>query len=146
MRKGDIVRIRDMGKPSDQLIKLTINDLMPLPPPYDKPGMEPPMTGPKSDWVKSYVTELDGYVAIDVPWKPRNRDEEEQLVKRFLEGLRKLTSKEGNWTFLQPLLLSLDYCAKCQNCAEACPIYVASGRKDIYRPTYRAEVLRRIYK
>jgi Fe-S oxidoreductase len=145
MRKGDIVRIRDMGKPSDQLIKLTINDLMPLPPPYDKPGMEPPMTGPKSDWVKSYVTELDGYVAIDVPWKPRNRDEEEQLVKRFLEGLRKLTSKEGNWTFLQPLLLSLDYCAKCQNCAEACPIYVASGRKDIYRPTYRAEVLRRIY-
>jgi Fe-S oxidoreductase len=145
MSRKDIVRIKDISKPGTQLIKLALNDLLTLPPPYDKPGMEPPMTEPKPDWVKNYVTELDGYIAIDIPWKPKSKDEEEQIIKKFLNGLRKLTSREGNWTFLLPLLLSLDYCAKCQNCAEACPIYVASGKKDVYRPTYRAEVLRRIY-
>ena len=145
MKDNEVVKIRDIGKREGRLIKISISDLMPLPPPYNKPELEPPLTEPKPEWSSSYVTELDGYVAIDVPWKPRSREEEEELVGRFLSGLRKLTSSEGNWTFLQPLLLSLDYCAKCQNCAEACPIYVASGRKDIYRPTYRSEVLRRIY-
>ena len=43
-----------------------------------------------------------------------------------------------------PLSLSLEYCAKCQTCSDACPIYVSSGKKEIYRPTFRAEVLRRI--
>ena len=145
MKDNEVVKIRDIGKREGRLIKISISDLMPLPPPYNKLELEPPLTEPKPEWSSSYVTELDGYVAIDVPWKPRSREEEEELVGRFLSGLRKLTSSEGNWTFLQPLLLSLDYCAKCQNCAEACPIYVASGRKDIYRPTYRSEVLRRIY-
>jgi Fe-S oxidoreductase len=42
--------------------------------------------------------------------------------------------------------LRLDYCAKCQACAEACPIYISSGREEIYRPTYRSEVFRRIVK
>jgi hypothetical protein len=125
MSRKDFVRIKDISKPGTQLIKLTLNDLLTLPPPYDKPGMEPPMTEPKPDWAKNYVTELDGYIAIDIPWKPKSKDEEEQIIKKFLDGLRKLTSREGNWTFLLPLLLSLDYCAKCQNCAEACPIYVA---------------------
>jgi len=145
MKDERAVRIRDISKREGRLIKISLSDLMHLPSPYDKPELEPPLTEPKLDWSSNYVTELDGYVAIDIPWKPRSKEEEEKLVKRFLEGLRKLTSREGNWTFLQPLLLSLDYCAKCQNCAEACPIYVASGRKDIYRPTYRSEVLRRIY-
>ena len=145
MKDNGRIRIGDIGRREGRLIKISLSDLMPLPSPYDKPELEPPLTEPKPGWSSSYVTELDGYVAIDVPWKPKSREEEEKLIERFLEGLRKLTSREGNWTFLQPLLLSLDYCAKCQNCAEACPIYVASGRKDIYRPTYRSEVLRRIY-
>lgn len=143
--KHNIVKIKDISKSGGQLIRISLTDLMPLPPPYDKLDMEPLMTEPKPEWSKNYVTELDGYIAIDIPWKPKGKDEEDRLVKKFLDGLRKLTSKNDNWTFLQPLLLALEYCAKCQNCAEACPIYVASGRKEIYRPTYRSEVLRRIY-
>jgi Fe-S oxidoreductase len=130
-----------------QLAKIKIQDLMKLPPPYDKPCLEPDVTEPKEEWVKNYVTTLDGYVAIDSPIpKPQTKQEEETLVKQFLEGLRKLVSKEDQWAFLQPLRLTLEYCAKCQACNEACPIYMSSGRKEIYRPTYRAEVLRRIYK
>jgi Fe-S oxidoreductase len=51
---------------------------------------------------------------------------------------------ENNWTFLQPLIHSLDYCVKCQLCNDSCPAYIASGRQEIYRPTFRPEVLRRI--
>ncbi|MFH0766222.1 MAG: (Fe-S)-binding protein, partial [Calditrichota bacterium] len=36
------------------------------------------------------------------------------------------------------------HCAKCQTCVDACPIYEASGYNDIYRPTYRSEVFRRL--
>ncbi|MEM3819521.1 MAG: (Fe-S)-binding protein, partial [Nitrososphaerota archaeon] len=140
------VRVSDISRDVDQLVKLNMDELMKLPPPYDKPGMEPEMTEPRGEWRERYATDLDGYVGIDIPWKPRTREDEENLVKRFLEGLRKLLSSEGNWTFLQPLLLSLEYCAKCQTCSEACPIYVSSGMKEVYRPTYRSEVLRRIWK
>jgi Fe-S oxidoreductase len=149
MQRGDSmrrIRIEDIGSPEDQLVKLRKEDLARLPPPYDKPEMEPDLKEPRSDWREKYATDLDGYIAIDIPWKPKTKEEEEKLVNRFLEGLGKLLSKEGNWTFLQPLLLSLDYCAKCQTCNEACPIYVMSGRQEIYRPTYRSEVLRRIWR
>jgi len=90
-----------------------------------------------------YECSLDGVVALRL-LKPKTKEEENKLVQSFLDGLRKLLSKENNWTFLQPLLLSLDYCAKCQTCSGACPIYLASGRQEIYRPTYRSEVLRQI--
>jgi len=49
-----------------------------------------------------------------------------------------------NWTFWQPLVHSLESCVKCQTCSGACPIYLSSGKQEIYRPTYRGEVLRRI--
>ncbi len=144
-KKQEFVKVEDISKPSDRLVRIRLEDLMPLPPPYDKPGMEPPTTEPKPEWADKYIVELDGYIAIDLPWKPKTKEEEEALIRKFLDGLKKLVSKSDNWTFLQPLLLSLEYCAKCFNCAEACPIYIASGRKEIYKPTYRAEVLRRIY-
>lgn len=118
---------------------------MSLPPPYDRPEAEPEFTEPKADWREKYATDLDGFIAIDVPWKPKTKEEEDKLVKSFLEGLKKLLSKEGNWTFLQPLLLSLEYCGKCATCSEACPIYVSSGKKEVYRPNYKSEVLRRIW-
>ncbi|MET1125174.1 MAG: (Fe-S)-binding protein [Archaeoglobaceae archaeon] len=140
------VRIEDISKPSEQLVRVRLEDLMPLPPPYDKPGSEPDFSEPDPSWREKYVTELDGFVAIDIPWKPKTKEEEEQLVSKFLEGLKKLLSEDDNWAFLQPLLLSVEYCARCQTCNEACPIYVSSGRKEPYRPTFRAEVLRRIIK
>jgi len=67
-------------------------------------------------------------------------------VRRFLTGLKKLFENENNWTFLQPWTLSMAYCTKCHTCSQACPIYEMSGRQEIYRPIYRAEVLRRIWR
>lgn len=87
---------------------------------------------------------LDDTVLINVP-KPKTKEEEDALVQSFISGLEKLFSKENNWAFLQPLLLSMEHCAKCQSCVEDCPVYEESGHNEIYRPTYRSEVLRRLY-
>jgi Fe-S oxidoreductase len=142
-RKG--FRLRDVSKdPERALLTVSGSDLMPLPPPCA--NMESPGTGELTEAQREkYERSLDGVVAIGIP-KPESKAEEEALVGKFLNGLRKLFSKESNWTFLQPLILSMEYCVKCQTCSEACPIYEASGRQEIYRPTWRAEVLRRIYK
>lgn len=141
------VKINDISKPYEQLIKLRNEDLMPLPPPLDKTGEEPPFKEePKEEWKKEYFTDLDGYIGVDIPFKPQNEEDERKLVNSFLKGLKKLTSKENNWTFMQQFMLSMEYCAKCQTCNDACPIYIASGKNDVYRPTYRSEILRRIYK
>ena len=145
-KKKREVKVSDIGKnPDEQLINITAEDLMPLPYPYDKwdgGTIIKPLTEEQRN---TYECSLDGVVAVGLP-KPANKEEEEELVQKFLSGLRKLLSKEDNWTFLQPLTLSLDYCAKCMVCSEECPVYLASGRQEIYRPNYRAEVLRRIIK
>jgi Fe-S oxidoreductase len=142
-RKG--FRLRDVSKDPDRaLVTVKGDDLMQLPPPCG--DLECPGTGELTETQREkYERSLDGVVAIGIP-KPESKAEEDALVGKFLDGLRKLFSKESNWTFLQPLTLSMEYCVKCQTCNEACPIYVASGRQEIYRPTWRAEVLRRIYK
>ncbi len=87
---------------------------------------------------------LDEAHALSLP-VPKTPDEERELVSRFLAGLEKLFSRENNWTFLQPLLLTVEHCARCQSCAEACHIFEESGHAEIYRPTFRAEILRRLY-
>ena len=81
---------------------------------------------------------------MNIP-RPKSPEEERELVRKFLCGLDKLFSEENNWTFLQPLLLTLEHCAKCQTCADACHIYEASGRNELYRPMLRSEILRRVY-
>ncbi|AIG97360.1 (Fe-S)-binding protein [Archaeoglobus fulgidus] len=144
-KKDELITVQDIALPYERLAYIHLQDLLKLPPPYDS-GDEPELQEPNPEWSEKYVTELDGYIAIDEPWKPQSEEEEKELVERFLSGLRKLLDREANWTFLQPLMLSLEYCARCQTCSEACPIYVSSGRKEIYRPTYRSEVLRRIIK
>jgi len=134
----------DIAKPSPCLCHIESGELSPLPPPYeDFNQVTIPTLNP--DKVKGIETSLDDTVAIGIP-KPASREEEEALVRQFLSGLRKLFEKENNWTFLQPLLLSMEHCAKCQTCSNACPVYEMSGRKEIYRPIFRAEVLRRIYR
>ncbi len=87
---------------------------------------------------------LDGVSALNLQ-KPESEEYKEKIVNSFIEGLKKLFSKENNWTFLQPLMLSMEQCARCQTCNNDCPIYEGSGYKEIYRPTYRAEILRRLY-
>lgn len=115
-------------------------NLMKLPEPYEKISEE----FAKLENAESYVSDLDGFVAIDLEWKPRSKKEEEELISKFLIGLQKLLDEEANWTFLYPLLISLEYCTRCKSCSSACHVYLGSGREEIYRPTFRSEVFRRL--
>jgi len=143
--KSNEVTIRDFCRKTGQLVELKTEQFPPLPPPYDKLDLEPGIK-PLSDEVKAkYETDLDGVSAVKFP-RPETEEEKRKLVEQFLTGLKKLFEPENNWGFLQPLFLTMEYCAKCQTCASACPIYNESGEEDIYRPTYRADILRRLYK
>ncbi len=138
--------VKDISKGEDQIAKIDPKDLMPLPAPYDGPEYTPDIAELKDETKKSYgnSSTLDGVLASGVP-QPETKEEEAELVNKFLEGLHKLFTKEDNWTFLQPLMLSMEHCARCQTCVENCPVYEASGFNELYRPTYRAEILRRLY-
>ena len=142
MKKTKKLKIADISKPSEQMTTLDPGEFMPLPYPYNEDGARP-MKQITEDQRSRYECSLDGIIAVGM-LKPESKEEEERRVKAFLEGLKKLLSKENNWTFLQPLMFSLKYCAKCQTCNDACPVYVASGKQEVYRPTYRSEVLRKI--
>jgi len=134
--------IKDFSRPGGQVTEIDPADLMPLPAPYDKID-KPPIRKLTEDQRKRMDTTLDGVVAVGIA-PPTTPAEEKAFVEKFLAGLEKLFSAENNWTFLQPLTHTLEYCVKCQICSDACPAYVASGRQDIYRPTMRPEILRRI--
>ena len=137
------VKIQDMSKGEGPLVHIRPEDQIPLPPPFDKWEEEPPLKSLSEDAAKNYEC-LDDTIAVSIP-KPKSKEEEERLVNLFLSGLRKLFNKNDNWTFLQPTLISLEHCAKCQTCSDSCPIFEESGRNPLYRPTFRSEVLRRIY-
>ncbi|MCX7880688.1 MAG: (Fe-S)-binding protein [Ignavibacteria bacterium] len=87
---------------------------------------------------------LDGVVSLGLT-KSKTENEIATILEKFRTGLNNLFSKESNWTFLKPLLLTLETCVKCQTCSNSCPIYESSGFLEIYRPTFRAEILRRLY-
>jgi Fe-S oxidoreductase len=140
MSVGSVIRLLSR-EDVKQVVKLDVSKLLPLDPLPD----EPPIEEPPAKLAELYDFSLDGHVGVGIP-KPKTEEEKRKLVQGFLEGLRKLITRSDNWTFLQPLLLTLEFCAKCQACAEACPIYLASGRQEVYKPIVRAEVLRRIYK
>jgi Fe-S oxidoreductase len=119
------------------------DELVPLPPPYDQGGRHFPRRDFASAMRPEADASLDGFSALGSSW-PATPDGERELTERFLSALRKLLSQENNWTFLEQLTLSLEHCTRCQACIEACPVYLASGRNDVYRPTYRSEVFRRL--
>ena len=137
------VNVKDISRPADTLSPVDLKELVPLPAPYDE-------ADPASMW-KDLTPErraavdasLDGVSALSLK-RPEDPAEERRLLDGFVSGLRKLMSREDNWGFLQPLALTLDHCTHCQTCAEACPVFVGSGRNEIYRPSYRADVLRRL--
>ena len=144
-QKKNFVKLSDMAREDGQpLLHLENEDLMPLPRPLDDPSQDRPWRPIPDSVREKYECILDDTVAVNVP-KPKTKEEELELVKRFLAGLDKLFLKEDNWTFLQPLVLSMEYCVKCQTCSEACHIYEASGYSELYRPTYRSEIMRRLY-
>jgi len=137
------IKLTDISKKPDQvLLPLDMSELETLPANAGGGETITPLTDEqKTRWEHN----LDGISVLNLP-KPKTKEEEDELVRKFLGGLEKLLSKENNWTFLLPLKMSLEYCGKCLACNEACPVFVSSGGQDIYRPTYRSEVLRRIIK
>lgn len=139
------VRIEDISKPSDRLTTLRKEDFKPLPAPFDTPDSTPDFPELSEHACEAYECSLDGVVGLNLP-KPKDKAEEDELVAKFLVGMEKLFTKENNWTFLQPLLLSMDHCASCHTCSNACHIYEGSGGNPVYRPAYRSEVFRRLYK
>jgi len=139
------INLKQFANAPGQLVRLDQSQFLPLPPPYDKLDLEPKLKPLSEEAREKYESDLDGVVTIKYP-RPETEEEKQKLVEQFLAGLKKLFEKENNWTFLQPLFLTMEYCAKCQTCSKACPIYNESGRLDIYRPTYRADILRRLYK
>lgn len=144
MNNPQKLNISDISKPMEQMTEIEPLTAIPLPPPYDKLENLPKFKKIKPETAELYDASLDGVVAINFP-KPATPEKEEELVKLFLKGLEKLFSKENNWTFLQPLLLSMEHCVRCQTCSNDCPVFEASGKNEIYRPTFRAEILRRMY-
>ncbi|MBN1656552.1 MAG: (Fe-S)-binding protein [Deltaproteobacteria bacterium] len=138
------LKISDFGKNGDRLLTtVKKDDLPPLPPPYDKIEAEKKWVEISDEKKRRTTCNLDGFVALSLP-RPKDEGEEKQMVDKFVAGLEKLLTQENNWGFLQPLTLTLEYCAKCQTCSSACPVYEESGKNDLYRPTYRAEIWRRL--
>jgi len=136
------ILVKDFGAADEILSPLCPEDLLPMP---GESLEDIKFKKVKPETLAKYDFSLDGFSALSLPI-PQTKEEEEAIVNSFLQGLEKLFVKENNWGFLQPTVLSTEYCMQCNTCNEACPVYVESGRKDIYRPNFRPEVLRRIYK
>jgi Fe-S oxidoreductase len=140
--KGIDVGIEHLCTDCRQLVDLEPSELPRLPHPYED-WEDDPIADIGDERRGRVESSLDGVVGLRIP-VPETEEQKKELVRRFLSGVEKLLGREDNWTFLQPLLLSLDNCMQCNTCAEACPIYESSGRAEIYRPLFRAETLRRI--
>lgn len=134
------VLIKDFGKDVPVLCSVEPADLSLLP---DEDPVAFKDVKPATK--EKYDFSLDGFSALSLPI-PQTPEEEAKIVHDFLKGLEKVFTEENNWVFLQPTVLSTEYCVQCNTCNEACPIYVESGYQDIYRPNFRSEVLRRIYR
>lgn len=142
IRVGDLKTPEDLARFLEENQGLDVNRLVPLPPPYEE-WKDQAISALSEEQRARYETGPDGVSALRIP-VPETEEERDRLVAKFLDGLRKLLTRENNWTFLQPLMLSLESCVKCQTCAESCPVYTESGRAEYYRPTFRPEVLRKI--
>ena len=134
--------IEEFANSDVELASLDPDAFLKLPYPYEN-WIDPPVKELTDDQKDRLEHSLDGLSAISIA-KPKSENEKEELVAKFLSGLQKLLDKENNWTFIQPLVLSMENCMKCQSCSDECPIYLSSGREEIYRPIFRGEVLRRI--
>jgi Fe-S oxidoreductase len=144
-KKKNKVKVEDFGKPDKNKVSTARpEDLKPLPPPYDREENIPEFKDYDEKFDETVETSLDNTIALGLPI-PETEEEEKELVRKFISGMEKLFKKEDNWSFLQPLLLSTEHCAQCQTCADACHVYEASGKNDLYRPSYRSEVFRRIF-
>ena len=134
-------RIEDISRQGDKpLVDISSEQARTLPCRPDQPQSIRPLATEQTSRIEH---SLDGISALGIP-KPESKAEEDRLVQAFLRGLRRLLSQNDNWTFWQPFVHSIENCVRCQTCSDACPIYLSSGKQEVYRPTYRGEVLQRI--
>ncbi|MDI6865584.1 MULTISPECIES: (Fe-S)-binding protein [Thermodesulfovibrio] len=134
--------LREFAKETkESLVKIEKENLISLAPYIDE---ENDFNNPPDEWREKYNLSLDGFSGF--PFPEPSEEEKTKIIEKFLNGIEKLLNPESNWTFLKPFSLSLKYCVKCNTCAEACHVYIGSGKKEIYRPNFRSEILRRIYK
>ena len=140
--KNNDIRIKNISDKKDQLYEVDLDNLPELPYPYHD-WEDPPIEEIQESKREKYDSSLDGFLNLQVK-KPKTDEEKEKYVAGFLTGLKRLLTKEENWTFLKPFMLSLDNCVKCNTCSEACPIFESSGRAEVYRPLFRSDTLRRI--
>lgn len=139
--KNKTLDIKEVSKDTPKLTTVGLDDLMPL-----------PLEHHEEDWGRipeetkeNYCCILDDTCILPIPM-PNSKQQEEELVNKFIDGMRKLFDEENNWTFLAMLKTSVEHCAKCNTCAQSCHLYEASGYNEMYRPNYRSEIFRRIYK
>ncbi len=136
------MKLTDISTKPGQLIELDIKNLMPIPhvEVHDHEW---------SEWTEAqkeeFCTNLDSVSILQIP-VPKTKEEEDEIVAKFLRGFEKLLTDENNWTFRPMLETTLEYCAQCNSCSDACHLYEASGQHDAYRPNFRSEIFRRIYK
>src|SRR5512140_2610792 len=110
---SDRTRLSDMSRRShDPLLRIQRERLTRLPLHSEAPPAGPVFT-PRAT-AAEYP--LDDTRVLSLP-SPASPEEERELVARFLAGLEKLFSRENNWTFLQPLLLTVEHCSRCQTCS-----------------------------
>jgi len=135
-----LTQFKEMASLSNEPIApITADDLPPI------PGIaQPAIPAPSKRWLDTYDFSLDGFSDFEIP-APKTDEEKKRIVEGFLRGLEKLFDPQNNWTFVKAFRLSMEYCVRCQTCSDACHTYVGSGYHEIYRPTFRSEVLRRIY-
>ncbi|MDE5879865.1 MAG: (Fe-S)-binding protein, partial [Desulfovibrio sp.] len=136
----DKLSLKDVSTVEGQMVSIDLKDLPELA--LDvKPMPWKPFTEEQKE---NTACILDDVCVLNIP-KPKNPQEEEELVNKFLEGMRKLFSKENNWTCLPMLESSMENCVQCNSCSEACHLWEMSGKNEMYRPNYRSEIFRRIY-
>lgn len=138
---GKKLKINDISKDTEKLSTVACEDLMPLPWDIEEKEWVPI----PEDTKEKIACILDDTMILPVP-KPKTKEEEDELVQKFLNGMKKLFSRTDNWTFLSMLETTMENCAKCNTCSSACHLYEATGQNEMYRPTYRTEIFRRIYK
>jgi Fe-S oxidoreductase len=135
------ITLQDVSKANGRLDTVALEDIPDLPIDVAKMPWKP-LSDEQKD---KYCCLLDDVVVLQIP-RPKTPREEEELVNKFLDGMRKLFSPENNWTFLSLLETSMEYCAQCNSCSDACHLFEASGGNEMYRPNFRSEIFRRIYK
>ena len=135
------LNLTDVSTVRENIADITEEDLIKLPLDFENIPWKPL----NEETRDKYCCLLDDMVVLQIP-RPKSAQEEEDLVNRFLAGMRKLFTPENNWTFLPMLETSMNYCAQCNSCSEACHLFEASGKNEMYRPNFRSETFRRIYK